>query len=67
MAGRGEDEVTIQDALHDGIEERGCASESSEVWMGEERADDVNELDGETRERHCEAVRGERGQEEERI
>jgi hypothetical protein len=49
---RGEDEIAVEDALHDGLEERMGATECGEVGMTEVREDDVEELDGETRERH---------------
>jgi hypothetical protein len=49
---RGEDEIAVEDALHDGLEEGVGATERGEVGRTEVRGDDVEELDGETRERH---------------
>lgn len=49
---RGEDEIAVEDALHDGLEEGVGATECGEVGRTEVRGDDVEELDGETRERH---------------
>jgi hypothetical protein len=48
----GEDEMAVEDALHDGLEEGVGAAERGEVGRGEVRGDEVVELDGETRERH---------------
>ena len=50
---RGEDEIAVEDALHDGLEEGVGATECGEVGWTEVRGDGVVELDGETRERHC--------------
>jgi hypothetical protein len=49
---RREDEIAVEDALHDGLEEGVGATERGEVGRTEVRGDDVEELDGETRERH---------------
>jgi hypothetical protein len=49
----GEDEVAVEDALHDGTKERTGARECGEVGGTEMGADDVEELDGEARESHC--------------
>jgi hypothetical protein len=54
VVGRGEGEIAVEDALHDGIEERMGAAECGEVGRAEVRGDGVVELDGETRERHDE-------------
>ena len=48
----GEDEIAVEDALRDGIEEGVGAAECGEVGRAEVRGDVVVELDGETRERH---------------
>jgi hypothetical protein len=52
VVGRGEDEIAVEDALHDGIEEGMGATECGKVGRTEVRGDDVEELDGETRGRH---------------
>jgi hypothetical protein len=49
---RGEDDIAVEDALHDGLEVGVGATECGEVGRTEVRGDDVEELDGETRERH---------------
>jgi hypothetical protein len=49
---RGEDDIAVEDALHDGLEMGVGATERGEVGRTEVRGDDVEELDGETRERH---------------
>jgi hypothetical protein len=49
---RGEDEMAVEDALHDGLEEGVGATECGKVGRTEVRGDEVVELDGETRERH---------------
>jgi hypothetical protein len=49
---RGEVEVAVEDALRDGREERVGTTECGEVGRTEMRADDLEELDGETREGH---------------
>src|SRR6266436_1132419 len=61
---RGENEIAVEDALHDGLEEGVGATECGEVGGTEVRGDDVEELDGETRERHCGEWTGEREEEE---
>jgi hypothetical protein len=48
----GEDEMAVEDALRDGLEEGVGATECGEVGRTEMRGDEVVELDGETRERH---------------
>lgn len=52
VVSRGEDEMLVEDALHDGTEEGVGAAECGEVGRTEVRGDVVVELDGETRERH---------------
>lgn len=52
VVSRGEDEIAVEDALHDGTEEGMGAAECGEVGRTEVGGDAVVELDGETRERH---------------
>ena len=47
-----EDEIAVEDALYDGLEEGVGATECGEVRRAEVGGDEVEELDGETRERH---------------
>jgi hypothetical protein len=61
VVGGGEDEMAVEDALHDGTEEGMGAAESSEVGGSKVRGDYVEELDGETRERHDDEDGGDRG------
>ena len=49
---RGEDEMAVEDTLHDGFEERVGATECGEVGRTEVRGDEVEELDGEARGGH---------------
>lgn len=63
---RGEDEMAVEDALHDGLEEGVGATERSEVGRTEVRGDDVVELNGEMRERHGGLGSGARSRERER-